>query len=50
MNNDSKIKQDIQNNFDSLMKYKENRRTHEEIISDITKILQKVKKKLFFHS
>ena len=47
MNKDSKIKQDLQNNFDSLIKYKENRRTHEEIILDITKILQKVKKETF---
>lgn len=47
MVNDSKIKQDLQNNFDSLIKYKENRRTHEEIILDITKILQKVKKETF---
>lgn len=47
MNNDSKIKQQIQNNFDSLINYRNNRRTHEEIISDIYKILRKVRKETF---
>lgn len=47
MNEQNKILKEIQNNFDSLIKYRENRRTQEEIISDITNILRKVKKETF---
>lgn len=41
------IKRQIQENFDKLIKYRKNRRTHEEIISDITQILKKTRKETF---
>lgn len=47
MSEQNKILKEVQNNFDSLIKYRENRRTQEEIISDITHILRKVKKETF---
>lgn len=47
MSEQNKILKEVQNNFDSLKKYRENRRNQEEIISDITHILRKVKKEFF---
>lgn len=47
MSKQTKILKEVQNNFDSLIKYRENRRTQEEIISDITHILKKVKQETF---
>ncbi|QQT33063.1 hypothetical protein I6I99_11045 [Sphingobacterium multivorum] len=47
MNNEPRIKRQIQENFDALIKYRKTRRAHEEIISDITEMLKKVRKEAF---
>lgn len=42
-----KIKQELQDNLNSLLKYRSSRRSQEEIIEDITLLLSKVKKDTF---
>ena len=43
----TKIKQELQRNLDSLFKYRETRRTQEEIINDILSILYNIRKETF---
>lgn len=42
-----KIKQELQDNLDSLLKYRKSRRSQEEIIADITELLSNIKKDTF---
>lgn len=47
MSIDPKIKQELQDNLDSLLKYRKSRRSQEDIITDITELLSNIKKDTF---